>query len=125
MALYNDFRTKEYDPNSQLYHGRSNCPAQSTLLATGARLFDQCRGLQTIQGRSLLIRYNERFVSTIQSHGLEHLIDPDYVKGQLWINSNVAGSSTRHYAKAPIRPSFEGQGYCTLWKEILAHYDNP
>jgi hypothetical protein len=39
-ALYNDFRTKEYDPNSQLYHGRSNCRAVDPV--SNARLFDQC-----------------------------------------------------------------------------------
>jgi hypothetical protein len=43
------FRTKEYDPNSQVVHGRSNCPAQSTPLATGARLFDQVPRTTTIQ----------------------------------------------------------------------------
>jgi hypothetical protein len=43
-ALYNDFRTRNTIPTAKLYHGRSNCPVQSTLLATGARLFDPRRG---------------------------------------------------------------------------------
>jgi hypothetical protein len=112
LALYNDFRTKEYDPNSQVVPDGQTA-RRSRPLATGARLFDQVRGLQTIQGRSLLDSLQQA-VFTIQS-GLEHLIDPDYVVGT-GINSNVAAlqDSTRHYASAREsyrRPSFEGQGY--------------
>jgi hypothetical protein len=64
------------------------------------------------------IRYNERFVSTIQSHGLEHLIDPDYVVKdaaldqlqRCWlykILQDIMQAPLRSYR----RPSFEGQGY--------------
>jgi hypothetical protein len=54
LALYNDFRTRNTIPTAKLYHGRSNCPAQSTLLATGARLFDQVPRTTNHSGRSLL-----------------------------------------------------------------------
>jgi hypothetical protein len=37
LALYNDFRTKEYDPNSQVVPWTVKLPGAVDLLATGAR----------------------------------------------------------------------------------------
>jgi hypothetical protein len=36
---------------------------------------DLADGLQGLQGRSHLIRFKERFLTTIESHGLGHIID--------------------------------------------------
>jgi hypothetical protein len=95
--LYNDFRTKEYDPNSQVVPWTVKLPGAVDPLATGARLFDQVPRT-TNHSRTKPIGFvTTHFVSTIQSHGLEHLIDPDYVVKDAALDQlNVAGS-TRFY----------------------------
>jgi hypothetical protein len=102
---------------------------QSTLLATGARLFDQSRGLQTIQGRSLDSLQRTPLCHD-PVHGLEHLIDPDYVVKdaaldqlqRCWLYK--IQDIMRAPAKAIVVRHLKDKDTRTLWKEILAHYDN-
>jgi hypothetical protein len=98
-----------------LYHGRSNCPAQSTV-SNWRKTVRPSADYKPFRTKPIGFVTTD-FVSTIQSHGLEHLIDlTTSSRTQLWINSNVAGSTrSTTLCKRPLRKLsssvIEGQGY--------------
>jgi hypothetical protein len=124
LALYNDFRTKEYDPNSQVVPDGQTA-RRSRPLATGARLFDQCADYKPFKDEAYWIRYSRLCSrSSLDSN----------ISSTLTTSSGLGSTPTlRLYkilqdimqapAKAIVVRHLKDKDTRTLWR-ILAHYDN-
>jgi hypothetical protein len=80
LALYNDFRTKEYDPNSQVVPWTVKLPGAVDPVSNWRKTVrPSASDYKPFKDEAYWIRYNRTLCVHDQSHGLEHLIDPDYV----------------------------------------------
>jgi hypothetical protein len=86
---------------SQLPSWTVKLPGAVDLLATGARLFDQVPRTTNHSGRSLLDSLQRSCCVHDQSHGLEHLIDPDYVVKDAALDQLNAAKILQDIMQAP------------------------
>jgi hypothetical protein len=102
-TTYDEYRTTTYDPCRQDYPGQTNLRLPKMRVSSWKKNIKiSPMDYKPFKDEASWIRFKERFITTIESHGLDHLIDTNYVASLDSIRSNVDGSTRS--SKIPFKP---------------------
>ena len=134
--MFDDFRISDYDPNESIVQWsttvKKNNQGSKELEAWQKNVKPVKSDYKDFRDEANWTRYKEKFCTTLESHGLEHMIDPAYVPNDdaldyaqtCWLYKVFQDVMIAPMAKTIVNDNSSTKDVRLIWKQICEAYDN-
>ena len=130
---FDEYRVSTYNPNDKIIPWRVALKKDNSVdLVTWTKTVKPSQSDYTaFKNESGFQIWREDFESTLQSHGLEHVIDPTYditnpdldKQQQKWLYKVFRQTIKTSYGKTIVTSHLADKDCRVIWKELTEHYD--